>query len=330
MSRPIVVACMVVVIASRYAAGADSPAATPIATDRPAVTDSSVVVPPWSLQAENGFAETASQGQRTFDVPETLLRFGVASNTELRLTAPGYFWPAGLSSGFGDLAVGLKQQLGPTPGGFDVSLVLSVSLPTGSGAISSHGYDPFVQLPWSRALSSNWTAAGMFSVYWPTVQGRRTVTGEGTFLLDRQIDESLGCVCRIRGRRSGSGRSQAPGAFRNGLQANAPSADRSACWLGPVCGGGGSLHRGRLLFSLASVPPLDSGDSILWHQVHGTGDGVRVYCPPYFLICSAAIFLATSSASLAGTLTSGSTPVPSQFVFEMGFTARANGTPIMK
>jgi hypothetical protein len=181
---------MVVVIASRYAAGADSPAATPIATDRPAVTDSSVVVPPWSLQAENGFAETASQGQRTFDVPETLLRFGVASNTELRLTAPGYFWPAGLSSGFGDLAVGLKQQLGPTPGGFDVSLVLSVSLPTGSGAISSHGYDPFVQLPWSRALSSNWTAAGMFSVYWPTVQGRRTVTGEGTFLLDRQLTKA--------------------------------------------------------------------------------------------------------------------------------------------
>ena len=85
------------------------------------------------------------------------------------------------------LTVGMKQQLGPTPGGFDVSLVLSLSLPTGARAISSHGYDPSVQLPWSRALSSNWTAAGMLSVYWPTEDGRRNVTGETTFLLDRQL-----------------------------------------------------------------------------------------------------------------------------------------------
>jgi hypothetical protein len=39
---------------------------------------------------------------------------------------------------------------------------------------------------------------------------------------------------------------------------------------------------------------------------------------------------ALSSASAALTETSGSTPVPSQFVFEIGFMARANGTPIMK
>lgn len=34
-----------------------------IATDRPAVTNSSVVVPAGSLQAKNGFLETSSQGQ---------------------------------------------------------------------------------------------------------------------------------------------------------------------------------------------------------------------------------------------------------------------------
>jgi hypothetical protein len=158
-----------------------------IATDRPAVTDSSIVVPLGSLQAENGFADTMSHGQRAVDGPETLLRFGVASKTELRLTAPDYFGLSGLPSGFGDLVLGVKQQLGPTPGGFDVSLVLSVSLPTGAGAISSHGYDPSLQVPWSRALSPNWTAAGMLSVYWPTQDVRRNVTGEATFLLDRTL-----------------------------------------------------------------------------------------------------------------------------------------------
>jgi hypothetical protein len=154
------------------------------------VTDSSVVVPPGSLQAENGFAETVSQGQRTFDGPESLVRFGVASKTELRLTAPDHFGQVGhlaTISGFGDIAIGVKQQLGPTPGGFDVSLVVSLSLPAGAGAISSHSYDPSVQLPWSRTLSSKWTAAGMLSVYSPTQQGRRNATGETTFLMDRLL-----------------------------------------------------------------------------------------------------------------------------------------------
>jgi hypothetical protein len=198
MVRSILAASMVVAITSGHAVGSDA-AAAPIATDRPAVTDSSVVVPPRSLQTENGFAETVSQGQRTFDGPETLLRFGVASRTELRLTTPDYFGQLGTSSGFGDLAVGMKQQLGPTPGGFDVSLVLSLSLPAGASAISSHGYDPFVQLPWSRALSANWTAAGMLSVYWPSQAGHRNVsgetihrdvTGETTFLVDRQLTKT--------------------------------------------------------------------------------------------------------------------------------------------
>lgn len=96
----------------------------------------------------------------------------------------------GASFGFGDLAVGMKQQLGSTPGGFDVALVLSLSLPTGASAISSHGHDPSAQSPRSRALSSNWTAAGMLSVCWPTEQGRRNVTGETTFLMDRQLTKT--------------------------------------------------------------------------------------------------------------------------------------------
>jgi hypothetical protein len=60
----------------------------PIATDRPAVTNSSVVVPSGSLQAENGFLETNRQGQSISDGPETLLRFGVATRTELRFNMP--------------------------------------------------------------------------------------------------------------------------------------------------------------------------------------------------------------------------------------------------
>jgi hypothetical protein len=149
--------------------------AGPIATDRPAITDSSVVVPVGSLQVENGFLETSSQGQSMLDGSESLVRVGIAKKTELRFTVPDYFYNlsagGGPSSGFGDFAVGVKQQLGPTLGKFDVSVVGFLSFPTGSNTVSSGGYDPGLQVPWSRALSGNWTAAGMFSVYWPT-QGR--------------------------------------------------------------------------------------------------------------------------------------------------------------
>jgi hypothetical protein len=173
--------------------GQDQPpsvdAAGTIATDRPAVTNSSVVVPVGSLQVENGFLETSSHGQSVLDGPESLVRFGIAKRTELRFTVPDYFHHlnTGEGSGFGDFAVGIKEQLGPTPGGFDVSVILFLSFPTGANTVSSGGYDPGVQAPWSRALSANWTAAGMFSVYWPTQGRTRNVTGESTFLLDRQL-----------------------------------------------------------------------------------------------------------------------------------------------
>jgi outer membrane putative beta-barrel porin/alpha-amylase len=137
----------------------------PIATDRPTLTNSSVVVPPGSVQAENGFLETNSQGQSIADGPETLLRFGVATRTELRFTVPDYYYNLnagrGRGSGFGDLAIGVKEQLGPTPGGFDVSATLFLSFPTGANSVSSGGYDPGLQVAWSRGLSSKWTAAGM-------------------------------------------------------------------------------------------------------------------------------------------------------------------------
>lgn len=200
IATPIVVALLVVLIAFTRALADDAPA--PIATDRPSVTDSSIVVPLGTLQFENGFTDTVSQGQPTLDGPETLMRFGVASKTELRLTAPDYYGAVGsgleMPSGFGDLGIGMKQQLGPASG-FDVSLVLTLTLPTGARGISSHGYDPWVQLPWSRSLSSNWTSAGMLSVYWLTEDGRRNLTGETTFLLDRQLTKTWDAFAEYAG-----------------------------------------------------------------------------------------------------------------------------------
>src|SRR5580704_16045805 len=69
-----------------------SNAQSPIATDRPQITSSSIVVPCGSLQFENGFQETGNGGQQTFDFPETAVRLGIASKTELRFGVPDYFY----------------------------------------------------------------------------------------------------------------------------------------------------------------------------------------------------------------------------------------------
>ncbi len=165
----------------------------PIATDRPQITSSSVVVPCGSLQFENGFQETSNGGQQTFDLPETAVRFGIVSKTELRFAAPDYFFnddtASGFATGFGDLSLGFKLQLGPTRGGFDVSLIPSLSFPVGANRISSQGYDPTVQLPWSRSLTKDWTVAGMFSLMWPTEGPRRNLTGQSSVYFDRQLTQ---------------------------------------------------------------------------------------------------------------------------------------------
>jgi hypothetical protein len=87
-----------------------------IATDRPQITNSSVVVPCGSLQFENGFQESSNGGQRSFDFPETSVRFGIAAKTELRLAAPDYFQnddtASGFANGLGDLSLASNSRLG--------------------------------------------------------------------------------------------------------------------------------------------------------------------------------------------------------------------------
>jgi hypothetical protein len=179
--------------AQEQPAAASAPAV--ISTDRPAITDASTVVPSGGVVFENGFTQTGNDGQSSYDFPETLIRFGLTSKTELRLTAPDYFQNynngAGLSSGWGDVGLGIKQQLVASSSGFDVAVIAGLTLPSGSQNLSSHGYDPQVLVPWSHPISKNWTAAGMFGVLWPTVGPKRNVTGQFSFLVDRQITSRL-------------------------------------------------------------------------------------------------------------------------------------------
>lgn len=171
-------------------------------TDRPDITEASTVVPYGSLQVENGPVWTTRQQLRTLDGLETRLRFGIARLTELRLGVPDYFYNRGRpehASGFGDLVVGAKQQLGPLPGDLDLSVIGAVSLPTGTSGVSSGGVDPEIKFPWSRELTGPWSIGGMWSAFWTTADGRRNFTWEPTLYIERQLTKGVDAFVEYAG-----------------------------------------------------------------------------------------------------------------------------------
>src|SRR6202140_1320305 len=112
-----------------------------IATDRPDVTNSSLVVPTGSLQNENGINFSARDGGRTIDGTNSRWRLGVAPCLELLVDMPTYF--ANIRrpgrSGFSDVAPAIKWQVSPIPGKFDLSPLFGVALTTGGVGIVGRG-----------------------------------------------------------------------------------------------------------------------------------------------------------------------------------------------
>jgi len=160
-----------------------------ISTDRPDVTNSSLVVPAGSLQIENGINSSARDGSRFVDGTNTRLRAGIANCLELLVDVPTYFanvrGPEG--SGFSDVAPALKWQISPIPGKVDLSAVFGVALPTGSVRIAGPGAQPYLQFPWSWELHSGWGLSGMFTEFFrPSDPASKLIT-EATFVIEKRV-----------------------------------------------------------------------------------------------------------------------------------------------
>ena len=162
-----------------------------IITDRPDVTNSSVVIPAGSLQIENGGNLSARDGDRVIDGTNTRLRFGIANCLEFLVDTPTYFANvrSPQNSGFSDVAPALKWQISPVPGKVDLSAVFGVALPTGSAGIAGPGAQPYLQFPWSWELRSGWGLSGMFTEFFrPSDPTSKRVT-ETTFAIEKQVTE---------------------------------------------------------------------------------------------------------------------------------------------
>src|SRR3984893_13270113 len=160
-----------------------------IVTDRPDVTNSSIVVPVGSLQSENGVNAGARGGARVFDGTNTRLRLGIAPCLELLVDLPTYFaavrGPA--SSGFSNVAPAVKWQISPLPGKVDLSAVVGVALPTGTTDIAGPGAQPYVQFPWSWELRGGWGVSGMVTTFFRPSDPINKVANQTTFVIERRV-----------------------------------------------------------------------------------------------------------------------------------------------
>jgi Putative MetA-pathway of phenol degradation len=164
-----------------------------IATDRPDVTNSSIVVPFGSLQNENGANFSMRDDGRTIDGTNSRWRLGIAPCLEILVDVPTYFAPVqgAASRGFSDVSPALKWQISPIPGKVDLSVAFGVALPTGSVEIAGRGVQPYLQFPWSWELHDGWGVSGMFTEFFrPDDLTARSIT-ETTFSLEKKLTEQF-------------------------------------------------------------------------------------------------------------------------------------------
>jgi len=185
----------VLAVAAASAARADScpKASDDIATDRPDVTNSSIVGPVGSLQNENGVNLTSHDGGRTIDGSNSRWRLGIAPCLEILVDLPSYSGrlksPA--ASGFSDVTPAVKWQISPVPGKIDLSITAGVALPTGAADIAWRGAQPYIQLPWSWELHDGWGVSGMFTEFVRPAERTGRHISETTFVIERKLTERV-------------------------------------------------------------------------------------------------------------------------------------------
>jgi hypothetical protein len=160
-----------------------------IATDRPDVTNSSIVVPFGSLQNENGVNFNMRDDGRTIDGTNSRWRLGIAPCLEILVDLPTYVAPLQrpTDTGFSDVSPALKWQISPVPGKVDLSVVFGMALPTGSVEIAGRGVQPYLQLPWSWELHDGWAVNGMFTEFFRPYDFTARSINEATFSVEKKL-----------------------------------------------------------------------------------------------------------------------------------------------
>lgn len=202
VSRLFIAALFCAVLAFPGAARADcATLADPIDTDRPDSPDDSPPVPPGSLQIENGVGVSRGGGVTSVDLPETRLRYGLRSCTELLIDLPDYSHAIGHGGvrGASDIAPGLKHQFEGLPEPFQLWLAVGVALPTGDQSIAGRGAQPYFQIPASVDLGQGLTLAAQYIATFHPGDVDSATEHQASLDLEADISDDLGLFLEYTG-----------------------------------------------------------------------------------------------------------------------------------
>lgn len=126
-----------------------------IDTDRPDQTEATSIVPAGRFQMENGFTyQKIGPGSKSITIPESLWKFGINKNLELRVITivDHQKSPDSVTTGLQPLTVGLKVKLWEEKGAVpETSLITHVQLPK----VASKEYQAKYLAPEIRLLFNN-------------------------------------------------------------------------------------------------------------------------------------------------------------------------------
>ncbi len=189
----LVLLALLTAVPDAFAAECPGPSSS-IATDRPDVTNSSLVVPFGSLQIENGINTTGRDSEKTFDGTNSRLRLGIASCLEILVDLPNYVGAlqGSPATGFGNVIPAIKWQVSALPEDWSLSVTAGAGLPTGAAQIAGTGVQPYIQFPWSHEFNDDWGMSGMFTSFFSPADPSNQQTFEVTFSVERKISERTG------------------------------------------------------------------------------------------------------------------------------------------
>jgi len=161
----------------------------PIVTDRPDFTESAAIVPQRRFQVENGATWAIGDESNQFNLSETLIRYGLNSQTELRIGLPNYNWVEG-AEGFDDFTLGAKY-LFPLAGQVSVALIGGVSFPVGVQEFRAENATPFLILTASGTLGHS-SVGTQLGVSFESENGLRREQFQHTLVFGFPINENSG------------------------------------------------------------------------------------------------------------------------------------------
>lgn len=179
-------------VASGQAAG--SP---PLVSDRPDFTESPFVVPPGFVQFELGMTHQRESGSGITSVGEGLLRIPLSERVEARLGFPTLH-VNGVSR-VTDAAIGAKVELPAAPGGYDLGLIGTVSLPTGQAPLSAETIVPSIILATGGPLTEKLTLGAQIAGALPEGDGSRVLVSGATLVVSAPVGGRTSAFAEVAG-----------------------------------------------------------------------------------------------------------------------------------